>query len=137
MRAQASSTRGAAGVRVQAGSKIRRLISTWATERSKTVKSSKTSRATCESREVENTVRQMMSAVRWLMASRGRETSSGRRRALQLFDVIVDRRLHGREGMADAHMRERRIDHGALAPPFVAVGNKDRFADQRLQGISP
>ena len=65
---QASSTPGCCGTRVQAGSMMSRRISTCATLRSKMVKASKTSCATWVCRVVEKTVRQMMSAVRWLIA---------------------------------------------------------------------
>ena len=53
---------------VKGRSRIKRLSSTWAQVRSKTVNDSNTSIAVCERNEVENTVRQMMSAVRWLIA---------------------------------------------------------------------
>jgi hypothetical protein len=83
MRAQASSTLAAAGVRVQAGSKIRRLMIDLGHGALEDGEVLEHVRATCESSEVENTVRQMMSAVRWLMA-RSREKGSPRSAALQL-----------------------------------------------------
>ncbi len=68
MRSQAASTSGCWGMAANGLSKISRLSSTCAQVRSKTVNDSNTSTAVCERNEVENTVRQMMSAVRWLIA---------------------------------------------------------------------
>ena len=75
MRPQAASTAGLCGTGVQAGSRMRRRISVCATLRSNTVKASNTSRAVCDCSEVENTVRQMMSAVRWLIARSSEKAS--------------------------------------------------------------
>jgi hypothetical protein len=56
-------------------------------------------------------------------------------KASSSLEVMLHRRLHGAEGVGDAQVREGRIDHGALAPPALAVGDEDRVADQRLEGI--
>ena len=51
----------------------------------------------------------------------------------QRQQVIVNGRLHGAEGMADAHVRERRINHGALTLPALTIGHKNTVSDQVLQ----
>ena len=68
MVAQAASTLAFCGALFHAGSKISRRISTCATLRSNSEKASNTSCAACVAKLVEKTVRQMMSAVRWLIA---------------------------------------------------------------------
>jgi hypothetical protein len=65
----------------QARSKIRRRISTWATLRSKATNASNTSWAMPVSRPVEKTVRQITSAVAWLIARSSEKASPSRARA--------------------------------------------------------
>ena len=55
------------------------------------------------------------------------------RLVLQRQQMIVDRRLHGAKSMADAHVREGRINHGALALPAITIGDKNTVANQVLQ----
>ena len=55
------------------------------------------------------------------------------RRFVEHVQIIAHRRLHGAEGVADPQLRKRRVDHGPLAAPARAVGDKDRGADKRLQ----
>ena len=62
-----------------------------------------------------------------------RKSLARRRLVLQRQQMIVDRRLHGTEGVADAHMRKGRVNHGALALPALTIGDKNTVADQVLQ----
>ena len=58
--------------------------------------------------------------------ARGRPLLQGRH-------VIINRRFHCTKGVADAHMRERRVDHGALTLPTLTVGDENTVANQMLQ----
>ena len=61
------------------------------------------------------------------------EGFAGSRLLLQRRHVIIDCRFHRTKGVADAHVRERWVNHGALAFPALAIGHKNAVADQVLQ----
>ena len=73
--------------------------------------------------------------VRGQMAHRQIEGNrlAGTGQFVEPLHVVCDGCLHGVEGKVDPHHREGRINHGALAAPLFAVGDKDRLADQRFQ----
>ena len=58
--------------------------------------------------------------------SRGRPLLQGRY-------VIINRRFHCAKGVANSHVRESRVDHGALTFPALAVGDKNTVTNQMLQ----
>ena len=61
------------------------------------------------------------------------ERFAGRSLFLQRQQVIVNGRLHRAKGMADAHVREGRINHRALPLPALTVSHKNAVANQMLQ----
>ena len=62
-----------------------------------------------------------------------RQGLAGGRELIEARFLIGDRLAHGLEGNRQAHVRESRIDHGALPPPGLSVRHEDRFTDQRLE----
>ena len=121
---------------VQALSMMRRRISTCATLRSNSVNASKTIREASCSRLVENTVRQMTSAVRCDIA-RSRLNGAC---ALRMLAKEIDARLRrpapstGKARLTRI-MLQRGVEHVALAPPGGAGRDEDAVADQRLQRV--
>ena len=49
--------------------------------------------------------------------------------------VVRHRFFHSGEGMINPHVTEGRVNHCTLPTPLVAIGNKDRFSNKRLEGI--